>query len=58
MQDFSSANFKYSNLNTIDLELSNYMAWMRNSELGKFIEGVRQDFSTRELKEYIEGKNE
>ena len=50
-------NFLLRNLDPIQDDLNAYLTWMRNISQNKFIEGVRKDYSIKELQSYIVEKN-
>jgi ribosomal-protein-alanine N-acetyltransferase len=50
-------NFLLRNLDPILDDLNAYLSWMRDISQNKFIEGVRKDYSIKELQSYIVEKN-
>jgi RimJ/RimL family protein N-acetyltransferase len=52
-----SHNFFLRNLDPIKDDLNAYLSWMKDVSQNKFIEGVRKDFSIKELQSYIFEKN-
>lgn len=50
-------NFLLRNLDPIQDDLNAYLSWMRDILQNKFIEGVRKDYSIKELQSYIVEKN-
>lgn len=50
-------NFLLRNLDPIQDDLNAYLSWMRDILQNKFIEGVKKDYSIKELQSYIVEKN-
>ena len=53
-----SKNFKIRSINPISDDLSNYLQWMRDEKLNKFILSVNKDMTLDSLSNYITEKNE